>query len=344
MLQRIMNYDGIDLDKTLDFLGGLEGPYEKELTEIASEKEKDYDLIIKQRRYNIYAGYLRYKIYKEQGGKNPFTISSNSQTISCGNCGSTVEDFIVEEDIENGVSKAVKAMLNLFDWVSICDCGKVIYGNLNIQEQEQTQREVASTFTEENISDVEPVVEIAAVEENEPIEEVELIEEAHPIEEVSVETSQEVPAETDNETTSTNPTIEELKGYKYVQLAELAKGRIPNFRRMSKEELIICLGGDDEEKSRTLQVVRLRTKQKYGSLRDKDETSEVEGGIIAQSENLVPFEDTNVTQIDIVKNNLLNLRQRAAQLLSSESTRTTYNNDDSEEIPQQITINELISN
>lgn len=61
----------------------------------------------------------------------------------------------------------------------------------------------------------------------------------------------------------------------FTDLADMANGVIPNFRRMSKVELAIALGGDPEQKEALISMVRERTKNRYGSGSQNTTTAEV---------------------------------------------------------------------
>lgn len=285
---------GMSVDEYLDL---LEGPAEDELVSLEKEyfqekkkprKEEVLSEKKKQARYNVYAGYVRHHLYKEQGGKNPIYIEPVEMT-QCNKCGEEFE-ILTKED-SDFAEENMKALLNLYDWAGYCRfCEHYFYGYFKT-ELVSAAEEVAAT--EETATDIVPMEEASPiqVEENTP-------------------------------STDEIPPIDVLRRMKYVELAALANGRIPNFRRMKKEELILSLGGNDEEKSRTIERVRIETKRRYGSLKDKEE--EVHTPIVspANEQNLVRFSG-EITPLESLKDGLRNLKERAMALLQSEQTIAT---------------------
>lgn len=289
---------GMSVDEYLDL---LEGPAEDELVSLEKEyfqekkkprKEEVLSEKKKQARYNVYAGYVRHRLYKEQGGKNPIYIEPVEMT-QCNKCGEEFE-ILTKED-SDFAEENMKALLNLYDWAGYCRfCEHYFYGYFKTEEAELLKTEPTNDLLEtENL----PVAEL-------------------------VSAAEEVAATEETATEDEIPPIDVLRRMKYVELAALANGRIPNFRRMKKEELILSLGGNDEEKSRTIERVRIETKRRYGSLKDKEE--EVPTPIVspANEQNLVRFSG-EITPLESLKDGLRNLKERAMALLQSEQTIAT---------------------
>jgi hypothetical protein len=308
---------GMSVDEYLDL---LEGPAEDELIFLEKEyfqekkkprKEEVLSEKKKQARYNVYAGYVRHRLYKEQGGKNPIYIEPVEMT-QCNKCGEEFE-ILTKED-SDFAEENMKALLNLYDWAGYCRfCEHYFYGYFKTEEAELLKTEPTNDLLEtENL----PVAELVSAAEEVAATE-ETATDIVPMEEAS-------PIQVEENTPSTDeiPPIDVLRRMKYVELAALANGRIPNFRRMKKEELILSLGGNDEEKSRTIERVRIETKRRYGSLKDKEE--EVPTPIVspANEQNLVRFSG-EITPLESLKDGLRNLKERAMALLQSEQTIAT---------------------
>lgn len=293
-----------------EYLDLLEGPKDDELLSFEEEEffqeEKEVEVSEddrrKQARYNVYAGFLRHRIYKAQGGKNPVYFDATDR-VYCDSCGEKLE--LLTKDEEDFAEENVRALLNLYDWAGYCSyCGCYTYGYIKAEDEELTE-----SLEEPLETEVLPVPELVAATE-----------------EISEELPKEIlSVEDDSSITDSDPEIspiEELRKMKYVELAALANGRIPNFRRMKKEELILSLGGSEEEKVRVIERVRLETKRRYGSLKDKEE--EVPTPIVSpeNQENLVRFQG-GTTPIEALRNNIQVLKERALSLLKDEQTTPT---------------------
>lgn len=98
---------------------------------------------------------------------------------------------------------------------------------------------------------------------------------------------------TENAPTPTISVIAEnsaVLGLSYKDLVQMAKdARIPNFRRMSKDELIICFTASEEVVSQLIADVRERTKNRYGN-----------ASAVSQPQSLArmnAFDDESISQL-----------------------------------------------
>jgi len=73
-----------------------------------------------------------------------------------------------------------------------------------------------------------------------------------------------------------HPEVIRMLAMSFNELTDMANGRIPNFRRMTKKEMAIVLGHPDEAvRQQVIEEVRERTRQRYGSGSSSQRNEEV---------------------------------------------------------------------
>lgn len=253
---------------TLDLIGE---PDEVDL------KESVNALVSKNKR-NLQFGFIRYSLYKKQGGKN--ITNTNTRKIKCSNpdcngVGQTSTLFTKNSNLsklEFEQSIVVAALLNLYDYVSICSCGHFTYGSfVSVKQHKVNPSRLESKVKNDALLQTTSNEEVAINNKVDNTTTV-IIKETNAEHTVEVQPTQSISTSPVSNNTSvndgtdlTNLSVEELSRLPYKRLATYANGKILNFRRMSKEELCIVIGGSPQEKEALLEAVRLRTKLKYGS-------------------------------------------------------------------------------